>query len=69
MVFELKGYLQRRQGKQEEGLRSLEHAIDLDPRNFFTLLQIALSYDFLRAILTKQSCWSGRWPSNRTTLM
>ena len=48
MVFELKGYLQRRQGKQEEALRSLEHAIDLDPRNFFTLLQIALSYDFLR---------------------
>ena len=48
MVFELKGYLQRRQGKQEEGLRSLEHAIDLDPRNFFILLQIAQSYDFLR---------------------
>src|SRR6476659_10219594 len=43
-VFELKGYIQRRQGKQEEAIRSLERAIDLDPRNSFTLQQIALSY-------------------------
>ncbi len=43
-VFELKGYIQRRQGKQEEGVRSLERAIDLDPRNIVTLQQIALSY-------------------------
>ena len=28
-VFELKGYIQRRQGKQEEAVRSLERAIDL----------------------------------------
>ena len=32
-VFELKGYIQRRQGKQEEAVRSLERAVDLDPRN------------------------------------
>ncbi len=43
-VFELRGYILRRQGKQEEAVRSLEHAIDLDPRNTFTLQQIALSY-------------------------
>jgi TolB-like protein/class 3 adenylate cyclase len=47
-VFELKGYIQRRQGKQEEAVRSLERAIDLDPRNTFTLQQIALSYHHLR---------------------
>ncbi len=47
-VFELTGFIARRQGKQEEGLRSLERALDLDPRNFFTLQQIALSYEFLR---------------------
>jgi TolB-like protein/Flp pilus assembly protein TadD len=46
-VFELKGYIQRRQGKQEEAVRSLERAIDLDPRNTFTLQQIALSYHHL----------------------
>ncbi len=43
-VFELKGYIQRRQGKPEEAIRSLERAIDLDPRNSFTLQQIALTY-------------------------
>jgi len=43
-VFELKGYIERRRGKHAESLRNLERAIELDPRNFFTLQQIALSY-------------------------
>ena len=47
-VFELTGYIARRRGNQEEGLRNLQHAIELDPRNFFTLEQIALSYLNLR---------------------
>jgi TolB-like protein/class 3 adenylate cyclase/Flp pilus assembly protein TadD len=47
-VFELKGYIERRQGHWEESTRNLEHAIDLDPRNFFTLQQIGLSYGVLR---------------------
>jgi serine/threonine protein kinase/Flp pilus assembly protein TadD len=48
LVFELKGYIERRRGKQQEALQSLERAVDLDPRNFFTLQQIAASYDLLR---------------------
>src|SRR5581483_4624143 len=47
-VFELKGYIQRRQGEWEEAMRNLERATDLDPRNVFTLEQIALSYQLLR---------------------
>jgi serine/threonine protein kinase/Tfp pilus assembly protein PilF len=47
-VFELSGYIIRRQGHQEEGVRNLERALDLDPRNFATLEQIALSYEGLR---------------------
>ena len=47
-VFELTGYIRRRQGQHEEGLRNLERALELDPRNFFTLQQIALSYQMLR---------------------
>ncbi len=43
-IFELFGYIARRQGRQEEGLRNLERALDLDPRNFFTLQQVSLSY-------------------------
>jgi serine/threonine protein kinase/Tfp pilus assembly protein PilF len=48
MVFELKGYIERRRGKQQEALQSLERAIDFDPRNFFTLQQLAASYDLLQ---------------------
>src|SRR5436309_1529303 len=46
-LFELTGYILRRRGQQEEGLRNLEHAVELDPRNFDILQQIALSYQFL----------------------
>ena len=47
-VFELTGYIRRRQGQYEEGLHNLERAMELDPRNFFTLQQIAQSYLILR---------------------
>jgi TolB-like protein/Tfp pilus assembly protein PilF len=47
-IFELTGYIQRRQGHWEESTRNLERAIDLDPRNFFTLQQIGISYGVLR---------------------
>jgi TolB-like protein/Tfp pilus assembly protein PilF len=45
--FELTGYILRRRGQQEEGLRHLQRAVELDPRNFATLQQIALSYQAL----------------------
>jgi len=47
-VFELKGYIERRQGRWEESMRSLERAIELDPHNFITLGQVAGNYDGLR---------------------
>ena len=47
-IFELMGLIQRRSGRWEESTRNLEHAIDLDPRNVFTLLAIADSYRDLR---------------------
>ena len=54
-VFELKGYIERRQGKQEEAVRSLERAIDLDPRNSYMLQQIALSYRLLHRFAEQKS--------------
>jgi serine/threonine protein kinase/tetratricopeptide (TPR) repeat protein len=57
MIFELKGYIERRRGKQQEALQSFERAVDLDPRNFFTLQQIAASYDLLQ-----------RYPDEASTL-
>jgi TolB-like protein/class 3 adenylate cyclase len=47
-IFELIGYILRRRGQQEEGLRNLERSVELDPRNLFSLQQIALSYQCLR---------------------
>jgi TolB-like protein/Tfp pilus assembly protein PilF/class 3 adenylate cyclase len=46
-LFELTGYILRRRGQQEEGLRNLQRAVELDPRNLFTLQQIAISYQYL----------------------
>ena len=47
-LFEFTGYILRRRGQQEEGLQNLERAVELDPRNFNTLQQISLSYQYLR---------------------
>jgi TolB-like protein/Tfp pilus assembly protein PilF len=46
-VFALTGYILRRRGQQDEGLKNLQRAVELDPRNFYTLQQIAVSYQFL----------------------
>jgi serine/threonine protein kinase/Flp pilus assembly protein TadD len=57
-LLELKGYIQRRQGKHEEALQNLERAADLDPRNVLLLQQIAVSYDLLRRYAEGKSVWS-----------
>jgi serine/threonine-protein kinase len=54
-IFELEGYIQRRQGQWEEAMRNLERAADLDPRNVFTLEQLALSYQLLRRYAETES--------------
>ncbi|PYK15691.1 MAG: hypothetical protein DME55_13380, partial [Verrucomicrobia bacterium] len=58
-VFELKSSIERRRpgGNQEEALRNLERAIQLDPRNFFMLQQIAISYDRLRRYRDEEAMW------------
>jgi len=55
LIFELKGYIERRQGRWEEAIRNLERAVDLDPRNVDTLQQIALSYEDLRRYAEEKS--------------
>ena len=46
-IFATIGYILRRQGKHEEGLRALEQAVALDPRNLDTLIQLSISYNYL----------------------
>ena len=53
-IFGLTGFIQRRRGHWEESIRSLERAIELDPRNFSTLRQLAVSYDHLRRYAEEQ---------------
>jgi len=47
-LFELEGYIDRRQGRQQEGLENLQRSLELDPQNFGILQQIALSYEAFR---------------------
>ena len=57
-IFKLTGYILRRRGQQEEGLRNLERAVELDPRNFYTLQQLAISYHE-SAALSRGGCRIG----------
>jgi len=58
-IYQLRGFIQRRQkGHYEEATRTLEHAIDLDPRNPLTLNQIAaFNYPRLRRYADAKSTW------------
>jgi TolB-like protein/class 3 adenylate cyclase len=47
-IFELTAAIARRRGAHDEGVRNYQRAVELDPRNFFTLQQLAISYDLLR---------------------
>ena len=54
-IFQLMGYIQRRQGRWDESTRDLERAVELDPRNLETLHQIATSYDLFRSYAEETS--------------
>ena len=47
-VFALTGFIDRRQGRWQESTRSLERAIELDPRNPLTLREMYVNYTHLR---------------------
>src|SRR4029434_6946221 len=54
-VVELKGYIERRQGRWDESLRDLKRAIELDPHNILLLQQTAQSYQGLRRYVDEES--------------
>ena len=47
-VLALTSFIDRRQSRWQEAVQNLEHALELDPRNWYFLQQISLSYHFLR---------------------
>jgi serine/threonine-protein kinase len=48
LPFLLTGYIDRREGRWDKATHNMERAVELDPQNFFTLQQIALTYTALR---------------------
>ena len=47
-VFEYTGYIDRRDGRWEEATYDLERALELDPRSFLILQQLAVTYSWQR---------------------
>jgi len=43
-VFQYTGFIDRREGRWAAATRNMERALELDPRNFFILQQLALTY-------------------------
>jgi TolB-like protein/Tfp pilus assembly protein PilF/predicted Ser/Thr protein kinase len=58
-IFELMGYIQRRQGRWEESTRNLERAAELDPRDIKTLAAVADNYAAFRRYDEAKS-WEAR---------
>jgi TolB-like protein/class 3 adenylate cyclase/Tfp pilus assembly protein PilF len=56
-ILQFTGSILCRQGKPEEGVRALEQAVALDPRNPYMLSRLAISYECLR-----------RYPEEKATL-
>ncbi|HZR04660.1 MAG TPA: protein kinase [Candidatus Udaeobacter sp.] len=56
-VFQLEGLIRRRLGRWEAAMKSFERAVAIDPRNTFTLQQIAHSYEFLRRYPEEKSAY------------
>ena len=48
LVFAILGWIDRRQARWQDHLRNVNHALELDPLNVFTLHQVAGTYQVLR---------------------
>ena len=66
-LFELTGYILRRRGQQEEGLRNLERAVELDPRNFLLCNRSRSVTKTWGAMPRRSLPWIGRQRSCPTT--
>jgi len=56
-VFEYTGYIDRRDGRWEQATHNLERALELDPRNFLTLQQLALTYSWQARYADELRIW------------
>jgi serine/threonine-protein kinase len=47
-VLAVTSFIDRRQSRWDDAVANIEHALELDPRNWYYLQQLALSYHYLR---------------------
>src|SRR5262249_27343519 len=59
LIFNLTGSIQKRQGHWEESTRNLERAAELDPRDNYNLIWVAMNYFYLRRY-AKAKPWFAR---------
>ena len=67
LVFELAGFMDRRQGRWDASTRNFLRALELDPRNTYTLQQLAASYYYLRRYADEAAILDRAWRSCLTT--
>lgn len=48
LVYELSGFIDRRQGRWNESVNGLIRASELDPQNIYLMQQLAITYQYLR---------------------
>jgi len=60
-VFELSGYIDRRQSRWEDSARNFERGLELDPRNVNILQQLSINYHFLRRYADRKQCLIVFW--------
>jgi TolB-like protein/class 3 adenylate cyclase/Flp pilus assembly protein TadD len=48
LVYELSGFIDRRQGRWDQSIAGLARACELDPQNIYLLQQLAITYQYLR---------------------
>ncbi len=66
-VYSLTGYIDRREGKWDDGTKNLEKAAELDPRNLRVLGDLELQYDLLRRYDDKEKLFERAIAANPAT--
>src|SRR5262249_10557511 len=56
-VLQLSGFIDRRQGRWSEAVHEMERAVEMDPRNVHTLMNLATTYVLLRAYKEASDTW------------
>ena len=66
-IFELSGFIDRRQGRWPDALRNFKRAMELDPRNVKILVSATVTYEVMRDYKKAREVLITLLPSSQTT--